>query len=274
MTYNNPSALALAAARAQYPEKPHPGLFVSCGTGAGRLTKRGPRSGLDPSQPIGGRVQKRKKRTLLRALDRSSVGRVCGAFMRQNDSNREFERVCQHIRGGNLFRFDLEHDGPQPALDDITDLEGRQKRAEAAAASSPEIRAAARCILAQRFFFALDSIPQYDDGMYQCSGGIYCDLEPGSPEQAALLHHLDQGSASFRLGSQTLTGPFLRRATRQSDGALVEKVAFSIRTRQAEFSIEVHDGVEKPAGISGSPFTIDGLVQLQGLDDWFGGGYE
>ncbi|KAM3477663.1 hypothetical protein MY8738_006314 [Beauveria namnaoensis] len=274
MTYNNPSALALAAARSQCPEKPNPGLFLSFGTGVGRMTKRSSRSVTDLSGTVGGRVQKRKKRSWLRVVHRSSVGRVCGAFMRQNDSNREFERVCQHIRGGHCFRFDPEHDGPQPNLDDIADLQGRQRRAEAAASSAPEIRAAASCILAQRFYFELDSIPHYSNGMYHCSGGLHCDFEPGSPEQTALLHRFDQAAASFQLGSQIFPGPFLRRATRQSDSTLVRRVIFSVRTKQTEFSIEIQERPDESVGISGSPFTIDRLVQLQGLDDWFGGGYE
>ncbi|KAM0742190.1 hypothetical protein ACQRIT_002367 [Beauveria bassiana] len=274
MTYNNPSALALAAARSQCPSKPNPGLFLSFGTGVGRLTKRSSRSVTDLSGTVGGRVQKRKKRSWLRVVHRSSVGRVCGAFMRQNDSNREFERVCQHIRGGHCFRFDPEHDGPQPNLDDIADLQGRQRRAEAAASSAPEIRAAASCILAQRFYFELDSIPHYSNGMYHCSGGLHCDFEPGSPEQTALLHRFDQAAASFQLGSQIFPGPFLRRATRQSDSTLVRRVTFSVRTKQTEFSIEIQERPDESVGISGSPFTIDRLVQLQGLDDWFGGGYE
>ncbi|KAH8715495.1 Calcium-independent phospholipase A2-gamma [Beauveria bassiana] len=274
MTYNNPSALALAAAREQFPEKPNPGMLVSCGTGTEQPRRTRPHGMANISKTTGGRVEKRRRGRPWSQWKLSSVGRVFGAFMSQNDSNREFERVRQHATDGeNFFRLDFEHGGPLPALDDITDLTGRRSWAEGIAARSPAIDAVALCIRAQHFYFELDDEPAYTNGRYKCSGRVLCDLDPGSPAQMLLLDGLDRREANFRLDGQSLPGDFLERGAWRHGSVVVKNVTFSVDTRQTKFSIEVCEGENRPYGISGSPFTVDWLVQAQGLDDYFGGGY-
>lgn len=274
MTYNNPSALALAAAREQFPTKPNPGILVSCGTGTERRSRTRPHDMVDISRTAGGRVEKRRGGRPWSPWKLSSVGRVFGAFMSQNDPNREFERVRQHaVHGDNFFRLDFEHDGPQPALDDVTDLKGRQAWAEETAARSPNVDAAALCIRAQHFHFELDDEPVYANGRYKCCGRVLCDLDPGSPAQTLLVDGLDRREATFRLDGQGLPGDILGRDARGHGSAVVKNVTFSVDTKQTKFSIQLCEGENRPCNISGSPFTADWLVRAQGLDDYFGGGY-
>ncbi|XWW94463.1 hypothetical protein V2A60_002406 [Cordyceps javanica] len=274
MTYNNPSALALVAAKEQFPEKPDPGLLVSCGAGVEKPGRARSRGTTNIVRTAGGRVEKRRRARPWSRWKLSSVGRVLGAFMSQNDSNREFERVRQHaVHRENFFRLDFEHDGPRPALDDVIDLKARQSWAEESAARSPSIDALALCLRAQHFYFELDDEPMYANRRYKCSGRVLCDLDPGSPEQMLLLDGLDRGGASFRLDGQVLPRDCLGRDARGHDSVVIGHVTFSVDTKQTKFSIEVCEGENRPYGISGSPFTVDWLVQAQGLDDHFGGGY-
>ncbi|KAK8140608.1 hypothetical protein G3M48_003391, partial [Beauveria asiatica] len=55
MTYNNPSALALAAAREQFPEKPDPGILVSCGAGTEKPSRARSHDMTNISRTAGGR---------------------------------------------------------------------------------------------------------------------------------------------------------------------------------------------------------------------------
>lgn len=275
MTYNNPSALALAAAREQFPEKPDPGVLVSCGAGVEKPSRARSHGTTNIARTAGGRVEKRRRARPWSRWKLSSVGRVLGAFMSQNDSNREFERVREHaVHKENFFRLDFEHDGPQPALDDITNMEARQSWAEESAARSPSIDALALCLRAQHFYFELDDEPVFVNRRYKCSGRVLCDLDPGSQEHMVLLDTLDRRDASFQLDSQSLPGDFLGRDARGRNSVVVENVTFSVDTKQTKFSIEVCEGENRPYGISGSPFTVDWLVRAQGLDDYFGGGYD
>lgn len=220
-------------------------------------------------------MQKRRRGAPWSQWKLSSVGRVFGAFMSQNDSNREFERVRQQAAdGASFFRLDFEHDGPQPALDDITDLKGRQAWAEEAAARSPTVDALALCVRAQRLYFELDSEPLYTDGRYACSGRILCDLDVGTPAQTLLLDGLNQGQAHLLLDGQRVAGDCAGRDDACEHGSVVvQNVTFSVDTKQMQFSIDMREGSDKSSGISGSPFTIDRLLRAQGLDDFFGGGY-
>ncbi|KAM3550755.1 hypothetical protein ARSEF4850_008196 [Beauveria asiatica] len=204
------------------------------------------------SRTAGGRVEKRRRARPWSRWKLSSVGRVFGAFMSQNNSNREFERVRQHaVHRENFFRLDFEHDGPQPALDDVTDLKGRQSWAEETAARSPNIDALALCIRAQHFYFELDDEPVYANHKYRCSGRILCDFESGSPEQMLLLDGLGRREASFRLDGQSLSGEFLGRDARGHDSVVVKNVTFSVDTKRTKFSIEVCEGENRSYGISG-----------------------
>lgn len=275
MTYNNPAALALAAAKELFPTRLNPGMLVSCGTGTGRSKKTRPQSVTNLSSTNGGRVEKRRKSRPWSQWRLSSVGRVFGAFMSQNDSNREFERVRQQAAdGANFFRLDFEHDGPQPALDDVADLKGRQAWAEEAAARSPTVDALALSVRAQHFYLELDSEPLYTDGRYACSGRIMCDIDLGTSAQMLLLDCLNRGEAQLLLDGQPVVGGCVGRdAGEHGSSVVVQNVTFSVDTKQTKFSFDMREGSDKSSGISGSPFTIDRLVQAQGLDDYFGGGY-
>ncbi|KAK8140609.1 hypothetical protein G3M48_003390, partial [Beauveria asiatica] len=55
MTYNNPSALALAAAREQFPEKPDPSILVSCGAGTEKPSRARSHDMTNISRTAGGR---------------------------------------------------------------------------------------------------------------------------------------------------------------------------------------------------------------------------
>ncbi|PMB63771.1 hypothetical protein BM221_010513 [Beauveria bassiana] len=234
------------------PEKPDPGILVSCGAGTEKPSRARSHDMTNISRTAGGRVEKRRRARPWSRWKLSSVGRVFGAFMSQNNSNREFERVRQHaVHRENFFRLDFEHDGPQPALDDVTDLKGRQSWAEETAARSPNIDALALCIRAQHFYFELDDEPVAD--------AIAGRARPTRGKLSA------RRSESF--------GEFLGRDARGHDSVVVKNVTFSVDTKRTNFSIEVCEGENRPYGISGSPFTVDWLVQAQGLDDYFGGGY-
>jgi hypothetical protein len=54
------------------------------------------------------------------------------------------------------------------------------------------------------------------------------------------------------------------------DGNFKKRVAFEAKTRNSLITIRLKEGFSQSCNISGSPFSIDGLVQAQGQELSFG----
>jgi hypothetical protein len=164
------------------------------------------------------------------------------------------------------FRFDVEFEGAEPALDDISKMEEIAARVRIQLRDAPEIEAAAQCLTATRFYFELESIPIKSNDNYQGAGYIYCRLPSKSPSFKELLQQLKCSSARFLLDGQPITS---KPDWSISDvgGMFRKRVQFKTK---AVMEISLKWESFEARQISGSPFSVDALINAQGLNLQFG----
>lgn len=260
--YNNPVGLAVEEAARLFPETPRPSIVVSFGTGSPR--HRAVRAAQSKSYRVS-KIRAKKARSARFA------SRLFQAFLKQGDSTVAWKQLLSHTKShdyGEFFRFDVEFDGKGPSLDDVTNLEGLEELAQASLVSSSAMDRLARCIRAEAFYFELDGDPPYKNGVYECSGHIFCRLLPESEELEELLTQLDHNDASLTVSGRKLAGKFQNGLT--PSGAFSKRCKFYLRDKHIPFSIVLTDGGSASCNISGSPFTLEWLREAQQIDAPFG----
>ncbi len=253
--YNNPASIAIQEAAALFPSTPDPSLVVSLGTGSAR-------GGLpDTSMPR-------------RFWRDSFLFRILRAFWQHGNSRRAWKQLlsCQRVgRVGEFFRFDIEFEGREPPLDNVFDMKEISEIARETMLGSPELNKLAHRIRAELFVFELDlGRPfQFINGTYECTGRILCRLRAKTPELDALIAQLAKASAVLLLEDRILPGSFQDRSARSDDGNFQKEVRFRTLSRTEPFKISLREGGDD-SPISGSPFTLQSLIEAQSLDARFG----
>lgn len=252
LTYNNPAAIAIDEAAALFPSMPKPSIVLSLGTGFAKQS---------PSRPS----------RIRRVVGDPFVARLLRAFMKQGDSDRAWRQMLSHRsigESGELFRFDIEYSDNGPSLDNIKDIEYLGATAKKSIRNSPELIRLAHCIRAELFYFELEGKPRLVNGVYECVGTLLCRLAPGTEGFKALIDRLDGLLATLQIGTRVVTAGF-RNRTSNADG-FRKHITFHVSARLTPFSITLCEGPAGECHISGSPFTLDGLVKAQRLDAGFG----
>ncbi|KAH7393734.1 patatin-like phospholipase-like protein [Cadophora sp. MPI-SDFR-AT-0126] len=250
---NDPGNLALEEAAVIHPSIDEPSLVVSLGTGSSRPSEV-PR--MSPSRGI---LQDGFIARLLRAF-KLSFGSIRGHKFR---SRRREGRKEQY------FRFDMEFDGPEPALDDTTKMQELKAAARAAIHGSKELKRLARCVVAELFVFVLDHDPSKENGKYLCKGRILCRRRADDPAFDVLMEQLSKKSIKFFVEGHPLEG-LIDNSWLDPKGNFSKRVSIELVDRRSTFTIQLREGNMDPCSISGSPFTIDGLVSAQELNAPFG----
>lgn len=254
MWQNDPGNLALEEVAAIYPSVNEPSLVVSLGTGSTRADDE-PR--MSPTRGIfkDGFIPR-----LFRAF-KLSMGRIDGHKFR---SRRREGRKEQY------FRFDIEFNGPEPALDDTTKMQELKAAAQSAIQGSKELDRLARCVVAELFVFELEHRPAREHGKYICVGHILCRLRANHPAFGVLISQLLKSSAKFLLQGHPLEGSMRDGSYLDAGGNFSKRVTVELADGRSDIEIQLQDGASEPCNISGSPFTVDSLVAAQQLDASFG----
>ncbi|CZS94309.1 related to calcium-independent phospholipase A2 [Rhynchosporium graminicola] len=234
---NNPGNLTLEETAVIYPSIDELSLMVSLGTGSSRP------SDIPRMSPSRGIFQDGFIARLLRVF-KLSFGSIRGHKFR---SRRREGRKEQY------FRFDMEFDGPEPALDNTTKMQELKTAARAAVHGSTELKRLARCIVAELFVFELDHDPSRENGKYLCTGRILCRRRANHHAFDILMKQLSKKSIKFFVEGRPIEG-------------LIDKLI----DRRSAFTIQLREGNMDSCSISGSPFTINGLVSAQELSAPFG----
>jgi hypothetical protein len=161
---------------------------------------------------------------------------------------------------GEYFRFDIEFKEKEPSLDDTSKMRELSAYARAAIYKSIELDRLAQCMIAELFFFELDSVPRKENGMYSCTSYILYRLRSKTAAFEALLGQLTKTLAKFFLGNRPLLGSIEDRSSIERDGNFRKRVYFQVSNRQSSMSIYLKEGSLELCNISGSPFSIDWLV--------------
>lgn len=167
----------------------------------------------------------------------------------------------------------MDFQGRQPRLDDSSKMPKMKALAQQEVMlQSSQLDQLARCLIAEFFVFELevDSIPRKENGRYSCTSYILCCHRAGSPTFDALLGRLIRSSAAFLLRGRKLSGSIQDRSSLARDGNFRKRVCFDVTSKNDLVSLELQERGSEPYNISGSPFSVNWLIEAQGLRRQFG----
>ncbi|KAK1506523.1 uncharacterized protein CCOS01_16575 [Colletotrichum costaricense] len=249
---NNPSYIALQETASLYPVTPDPSIFVSVGTGSSQADE-------PPSSESGGPWRDCFPLRLVRAL------------WNLGSTKRTWQQVITNKQVGHtgeFFRFDVEFEGAEPPLDDLSDFSDADDVFE----GLPELERLAICLRAELFVFELNPVQpiRFVNGEFECLGHIRCRLGADSDEFVAFMTQLDAALAFFRVGDRTLAGCFQDQSLLDAGGNFCKEVRFRVASRDEPIPITLWERPAEGCNISGSPFNLRRLVREQRLDAPFG----
>ena len=188
---------------------------------------------------------------------------------------QEFRNRRRADARGRHFHFDMDFDGQEPDLDNTSKMQDLQAHARAEFSESKELHNLARRVVASRFYFELESRPRYEKGQISGAGHISCRLRSDDPALEVLLDQLSENSARFLLGDRVLPdvikpGVIDDRSFVHRSGNFRKRLEFNVSDRQHKILIALKEGSSIPNGISGSPFSVDSFIAVQGMDAPFG----
>jgi hypothetical protein len=209
---------------------------------------------------------------LFRALWSSGQENSDAFHRKELDSLEEDLKTGEKRRRGQYFRFNVEFSGREPRLDDPSKIPEMKILAQEAAFHSKQLDQLAHCIIAEFFVFELelDSVPRKENGRYSCTGYILCCHRAGTPAFEVLLAQLTRSSAKFLLRGRVLPGSIRDRSSLARDGNFRKRVCFDVTSKQDLVSLRLREGGSESYNISGSPFSVDWLINAQELGRPFG----
>lgn len=122
-------------------------------------------------------------------------------------------------------------------------------------------------LLVSNFYFKLDGLWQYEEGVYQCRGSIRCRADVKATFQA--LESLGASKVEFVTGSKVFSGCRQERDICHKCDRYCKAVRFHVRhpTDTIVLSLRCEIGTRK---LSGFPQTITEFAKQQELDSPFG----
>jgi hypothetical protein len=177
------------------------------------------------------------------------------------------------------YRLNIDFDGDEPRLDDTSSIPNMMSRVQTDATLLPKIDAVTRRMVASLFRFELDLLPcRCENDVYMFTGQILCSIRqqeynPKSPQQGdndrleKLLARLRSGRSSFFVNGSPIACAINERSFVGNDGNFQIQINAKTSDR-LEVTFEI-DGT-KACNISGSPYSLQKLVTVQGLDAPFG----
>jgi hypothetical protein len=256
---NSPIFATLSEAGVLFPYAQGPDCVVSLGTG-------GPRP--DPGGP---------SMAGSRGLWKDGSLPRCGrAFLKTMEGNRDWQTVIsfgEPKSSGKYHRVDVEYDaksGGPPMLDAVSEMSSLRSKALEDPSISPVLDSIARCVLSSKFYFELHTNPRRIGEEYVGSGSIRCVLPADGEAFEVLMKRLHARSARLLVGEKHIT-EFEETSNLDRTGKFSVSVPVNVKLdAKATLSIFVQEGDTPPCHISGSPFSIEKLVEAQGLEAYFG----
>ncbi|KAF1974496.1 FabD/lysophospholipase-like protein, partial [Bimuria novae-zelandiae CBS 107.79] len=166
-----------------------------------------------------------------------------------------------------IYRLSVDFETTEPRLDDARSIPELISKVETDQRLSTSIDEVAHCLIASLFYFELDSAPERYDGKYVVTGHILCSIRCNDPAFEALFSKLSTGSVRFWVNDW----PMLQSINDPSCFGKDRNFRMRVRTETSDrFTLSLKQGEGKAHNISGSPFSVKGLVAAQGLDAPFG----
>lgn len=118
-------------------------------------------------------------------------------------------------------------------------------------------------LLASLFYFELDTLLRQGARTYVLTGRVLCSLCRGDPAFPALVQRVTSNCSRFLLNDQPLSAAAVAASCLSGDANFCLHVRTELEDKVA-ISLEL-DGAG-PCDISGSPLSVQGLIDMQGLD--------
>ena len=165
-----------------------------------------------------------------------------------------------------IHRLSVDFQSNEPRLDDATCIPGLISQVEMDRSLSVKIDEAANCLAAALFYFELSALPEKRDGRYVAAGHVLCAIRRGDPAFAALSSMLS-GSLRFFVNDWPCAAQSQTSASFDSDGNF--RMPVEVET-PGTFTLKAKQGASNAYNISGSPLSVERLIDAQGLDAPFG----
>jgi hypothetical protein len=166
-----------------------------------------------------------------------------------------------------IYRLSVDFEATEPRLDDARSIPELISKVETDQRLSASIDEVAHCLIASLFYFELDSAPERYDRKYVITGHILCSIRRNDPAFEALFSKLSTGSVRFWVDDW----PMLESINDPSCFGKDRNFRMRVRIETSDrFTMSLKQGEAKAYNISGSPFSVKGLVAAQGLDAPFG----
>jgi hypothetical protein len=247
LRYNNPVNLAIWESRQIWPTHNSPDFVLSLGTGTTEATS--PKA--SQSRHI---------------LQDGFIPRLCRSFMSSLDGQatwRELEHRLGDENRIHYFRLNVTLEDI-PAIDDASCME----RLRNSVHFQPKVHGMqldlVSAMLAATFFFELDKLPQFDQGLYRCEGTIYCRNNSSHVLQA--LEKLAGRQATFSNDKGHLADVGTSSMTCSQCNCFQKRINFHVRTLDEIITIYLKPSNQHQRRISGFPNTPNWFLRQQGLD--------
>ena len=166
-----------------------------------------------------------------------------------------------------IYRLSVDFETTEPRLDDARSIPELISKVETDQRLSASIDEVAHCLTASLFYFELDSTPDRYDGKYVITGHILCSIRRSDSAFEALFRKLSRDSVRFWLNDW----PMPELITDPSCFGKDRNFRMPVRIETSDrFTMSLKQGEAKACNISGSPFSVKGLIAAQGLDAPFG----
>jgi len=201
-----------------------------------------------------------------------SISRLYRAFLLSLSGRKLWQEFRNRRRADSksrYFRFDIGFKGEEPGLDNTSKIQELRSQARAEFSNSRELDDLARSMVASFFYFELKPTPKYRDGNILCAGNILCRLRVGNFALEVFFSQLSKSSARFLLDERALSGAVEDRSFIDRSENFRKRVEFSLCDRQRKMSIFLKKGSYPPNNVSGSLFSVDSLIAVQGMDAYF-----
>ena len=236
-----------------WPEKGEPDYGISLGTGT---TKRFPFASKIPSHSP--------------AKKENFAWRLVYTLLESIDGERQWWRFYNSLSPAARIRHwrlnvQLKE---EPNLDDTSSLASLKDETKAYLDANKQlIQQLVDTMIASIFYFELDEVPRFLDGVFYCAGHIYCRLNLSSRGREQLYQRLLQNSAFFLVDGRPIP---CTRSIPNGAPPFRCRIQFSTRDLKEELFISIRGITQQPRLISGLPQSISNLIHAQQLYAPFG----
>ena len=165
------------------------------------------------------------------------------------------------------LRLNLQLQGPEISIDDISSMDSLRAQVKDSISSNHQFLRVKDFLLASMFYFELEDFPEYNNGVFECTGYISCRMSLPRQGREYLYTELLRTSSFFLLSGRPI--PCVEKFPK-SLPPFRRKITFSAESLTENVFLSLRGLTSRPTSISGLPKTLHDLIRLQKLHTPFG----